>query len=367
MSRTMDNVNDNVKDHVRLGSTLRGFTLIEILLGVLILGLGLLGLASVFPLVVKQQRESQDVVLGASAGKGAESVLRGHFTLNDPSGTKGWARLSNRLVLKANQQKGTPLVWSNVLNADGSSGLNIYGSITGTPGYTPEPGSMVFWGQAVSDVTNAVIIRTSDRLLPQGPGVTPQYVWDAVPLLARTPVNDQVPEFAPLRVAVFVRRIDPGIRLGANQTVQEAIAGGGVAAIALDRNFFPTFDGSLKDGGRYATFFALKASRAAKRYGLEDAPYTVVEFNNASDAESTALRQAGQQIVDSEGNIYTVAAIPSETGASYNVQKSVVITPPLPTEIVRVLPGGGGTSAKTVEFLVSPVLPASVDVIVIRR
>ncbi|MFN9951596.1 MAG: prepilin-type N-terminal cleavage/methylation domain-containing protein, partial [bacterium] len=83
----------------------RAFTLIEVLLGVLILGLGLLGLASVFPLVVKQQRAAQDVVRGVAAAGGAEAVLRGHSVLNDPSGKKGWAPFSKELYTVASQRQ----------------------------------------------------------------------------------------------------------------------------------------------------------------------------------------------------------------------------------------------------------------------
>ena len=47
----------------------KAFTLVEVLLGIIILAVGLLGLASVFPLVVRQQREAQDTVVGVSAAR----------------------------------------------------------------------------------------------------------------------------------------------------------------------------------------------------------------------------------------------------------------------------------------------------------
>ena len=72
-------------------------------------------------------------------------------------------------------------------------------------------------------------------------------------------------------------------------------------------------------------------------------------------------------IVDTEGNVYTVVAIPDEKGVNYTSDRAVVIAPPLAPQTVKAINGGGGASAGEVQFLVSPVVPASVEVLTIRQ
>ncbi len=340
----------------------RAFTLIEVLLGVLILGLGLLGLASVFPLVVKQQRAAQDVVLGVAAAGGAEAVLRGHSVLNDPSGKKGWAPFSKELYTVASQRQSKQGLWIDTVgDSIANEKLRIYGPVS-IPGKVGEAGSFRLLGPG-STGNPEVVIYTSDRLLPQGPGVTPQYVWDAVPILASSASSAIPPEFAPLRVAVFIRRIDPGIRVGANTTLAEVISSGAAVAVAVDNDGLPTFSGQ----GNYAVPIVATPVRTHQRYGIDTAPYTVIEFNAPRPAVLVALRQVGQQIVDTEGNVYTVVAIPDEKGVNYTSDRAVVIAPPLAPQTVKAINGGGGASAGEVQFLVSPVVPASVEVLTIRQ
>jgi prepilin-type N-terminal cleavage/methylation domain-containing protein len=342
----------------------RAFTLIEVLLGVLILGLGLLGLASVFPLVVKQQRAAQDVVLGVAAAGGAEAVLRGHSVLNDPAGLKGWGPFSKELhaAARKNTSAGFQSLWTDVLEAQ-TDRLRIYGAVSKIGNKVGEAGSFRLLGASGSSGNPEVVIYTSDRLLPQGPGVTPQYVWDAVPILASPATSANPTEFATLRVAVFIRRIDPGIRVGANTTLAEVISSGNAVAVGVDNDGLPTFSGQ----GNYAVPIVATPVRSHQRYGINTAPYTVIEFNAPRPAVLVALRQVGQQIVDTEGNVYTVVAIPDEKGVNYTSDRAVVISPPLAPQTVKAINGGGGTTAGEVQFLVSPVVPASVEVLTIRQ
>ncbi len=58
------------------GAERAGFTLVEVLMAVLILGIGLLGLGAVLPAVVKQQQTSTDSILGTIAMNAAQASLR---------------------------------------------------------------------------------------------------------------------------------------------------------------------------------------------------------------------------------------------------------------------------------------------------
>jgi prepilin-type N-terminal cleavage/methylation domain-containing protein len=60
------------------------FTLIEVLIGVMVLALGLLGLGAVIPVVVRQQRQSMEAQLGLEAAKAARAYLTARPDL-DPS------------------------------------------------------------------------------------------------------------------------------------------------------------------------------------------------------------------------------------------------------------------------------------------
>ncbi|MBL9031865.1 MAG: hypothetical protein JNM80_09170 [Phycisphaerae bacterium] len=62
--------------------TLRAFTLIEVLIGILVLALGLLGLGAIIPVVVREQRLATDATLGVSVAEHAEGVLRARPALS---------------------------------------------------------------------------------------------------------------------------------------------------------------------------------------------------------------------------------------------------------------------------------------------
>lgn len=373
----------------RLG---RAFTLVEVLLGIIILAIGLLGLASVFPLVVKQQREAQDVVIGVSSGEAAEAFMRsqrGYFSpavndfvgLNAPSGKSGWGALSWALyqtALQNKQEKHGLVNWSDAFKQGAAYKTAIYGAQAESSAGNVKGALYIGSDQGTQYDT---IIKPYDRLLPMpSANVNPLFVWDIAPMLA-TPIDPSNPIALrtplPLRITVFIRRIDPGIRLPyddvtkTTMTLGDAIAQGKVLPLAVDADGMPTLNGN----GAYPGFFYPTVQTVYRRFGASGGSFNVVQFQEA--AESTALaaaRQVGQQLVDVEGNIYTVVALPDETGTDIPYQnvldRSVVIEPGIPAGYLQNTGAGikqsNVRSGRTLELLCTPHIPANVSTFLIR-
>jgi prepilin-type N-terminal cleavage/methylation domain-containing protein len=344
-----------------------GFTLVEVLLGIIILAIGLLGLAAVFPLVVKQQREAQDTVVGVASARGAEAIISANVGLNSPLTSGGWSKLSWEMYKQAfNNKDSGRMPWKNVFQQLGTINA-IYDD------------SGVFRINSDLGQQNDVVIKPADRLFPSASsGVSPLFVWDMAPALA-SPVTatalPTLPVFQPLRVTVFVRRVDPGIRVPGNKTLAQLLIDGRdgtgrtVIPVATDTDGNPTQNGL----GVYSKFLTPTVTRAHKRYGASGGAFTVIEFGNATDAELGAVRQVGQQLVDIDGNIYTVVGLPDEPDQAYTdsedqIRRSVVISPGLPTEFIQ---NSNSTSSglrwTDLQLLCTPQIPAAVTSFIVRR
>ncbi|MBL8885723.1 MAG: type II secretion system protein [Phycisphaerales bacterium] len=385
----------------------KAFTLVEVLLGIIILAVGLLGLASVFPLVVRQQREAQDTVVGVSAARAAESFLtqhQGYFDitapndmigLNTPSGKNGWGALSWAMYKTAWAKRAEDfghIRWSTLFNENNPDGQTaIYGSnaeiaagaLESAP---PIRGAMYFprYSNNALVPNKGVAIKPYDRLIPMPSANTkPIFVWDVVPMLA-TPIDisptSQITTQTtfPLRVTVFVRRIDQGIRLPYDQntkttmTLADAISQGKVLPLGSDADGMPSQNGL----GAYPEYFYPTVQTAYRRYGAESGPFNVIHFKEAASAKSlAAARQVGQQLVDTEGNIYTVVALPDETGTdipySNVLDRAVVIEPGIPTGYLQSTTSKNENksdvrTSRELELLCTPQVPAYVSTFLVR-
>ena len=72
----------NAQDSSRIRPSISqnaGFTLMEVLIALVIFAIGLIGLSAVFPVVITQQRDAQDLSMAISAGESGESILATRF------------------------------------------------------------------------------------------------------------------------------------------------------------------------------------------------------------------------------------------------------------------------------------------------
>jgi prepilin-type N-terminal cleavage/methylation domain-containing protein len=201
----------------QMTTTRHAFSLIEVMMAVLILGLGLLGLGAIMPVVVKQQRQGADWVQGTMAAQSAMATVQGNARINAEF-WRTWAQTKPNLSglippLTPAEQNFSNLIpegskwW--VLRADALTGSIALGPSRSTENFNDN----VFQKQSVQ-------IPLADRVYPTASAgvVKPNFVFDmAVRRLAPrdlTATPPVVPEGASkVQVAIFVRRVDPEIRV----------------------------------------------------------------------------------------------------------------------------------------------------------
>lgn len=311
------------------------FSLIEVLVAVLILSLGLLGLGAVFPVVIAQQRAANDATLGVATINSARSYLESRPDVN-------------------------------VMVREGAGARSGYGTWLMDPNWSPAPHLWEPWNNEVDRVTGDMMLAYGPTIYPAQIGIgdrlwpppdsqfaPPQYVWDIVGRrMAPNELDFDIDKanVGHLQLAIFVRRIDPGIRVPKGKTLLQVITGDGVTVserrvpVAVDLDGFPTFDGRV-DGGRgvYAAPIVLAVTFDPD---LRDR----ITLNDSSNSGLYPLaEQAGQRLIDNLGNIYTVV------GVDEDVADTVLIEPSIPLWV--------GTNHVTItQVLLTPQVPADVAV-----
>ena len=303
------------------------FSLVEVLISVLVLSLGMLGLGAVIPVVVRAQRIASEATLGTTAAASAEATLRVRSSIWGGS-------FAGQL---------TPQ-WLPMPSNGGSGGSDGAMRIEGLAGVAAD---------AIPQV---------ERLYPAAIGeeTTPRFVWDAA--------MRRVGAGSAIEVAVFVRPVDPGIRLERGVNLARALtdpdqpdAAGRPSdkparlASAVARQYRPTRDGV---GVAYAQPYALALTDSAfespasptRNRREDDRDRLILDFDVSTallpqssgggsapiDAGVAAelAAQVGQRLVDSEGRIYAVEGI--DRVASQSAGKLVVrIDPPVPASVER--------------------------------
>jgi len=184
----------------------RGFTLVEMLLAIGILGIGVIAIASMFPVGLTQQRRSQDAIVGPTIANNAYATLRAKISPND----FGWFGQSGGLYDPSDSNNNIididPIIFTirgdtiwrrpafflgdtTVQDQFGNSRAVSAGSIDIFAGTSPDtqtelPYNTIKYGNTAP----GIIISQDERLWPQQSGElilngvvdpqTVQYVWD---------------------------------------------------------------------------------------------------------------------------------------------------------------------------------------------
>jgi prepilin-type N-terminal cleavage/methylation domain-containing protein len=223
-----------------------GFSLIEVLIAVLVLGVGLLGLASVFPVVITQQRQASDVIMGRAASSAVRDAILtnpdivGEFASQDglldpgepdPGGTglpnngQGEVIFGQGNDFTANDVRFNPVTgfsylwegawrWGDGIHRLPASFLTDFIRDGGVRFRDPLERSLAGVPASAADLPVGARLFPRPGAFPGQAFDGPQFVWDFVPRRTAT---------GSIQLAVFVRRIDTGIRVPSGRTLSELL------------------------------------------------------------------------------------------------------------------------------------------------
>lgn len=324
--------------------TVRAFSLIEVLIAVLVLALGLLGLAAVFPVVIAQQRDAVDRTRGAIVSDAVTMLLseaknlvsfdglrRDYYFGADGSTTLGcWAGSD---LNSANmdflweptwQWEGAPANhWKDTVDdqpVSPSDALYGFGMVMVGYGATWArdcSGSNVWNGPA-----EQYDLPVTARLFPQPySGEEPQYVWDIVP--RRTREGETT---TGLELAVFIRRIDPRISVPDGFTLSDVLSSNPLMPpgkwrlpVGVDSNGRPTGNGA-EIGGAASVYSVPMAVPVEVR--SEKPTQVVLASSDSLDVSiwRSYVMVPGQTLVDNLGHVLRVVRIPDDSGSEFAVE-----------------------------------------------
>lgn len=362
--------------HLRIGSHSprhSGFSLIEVLIAVVVLAFGMLGLAAVFPAVIRGQQTATDAVQGQSAVRSAQEYVEALAALREKvTGHQADAHLAgNGVQLRR-------LGWQTIL-ADNAFSPNeewVLPIAPASPIISPWQGrgftivtrnNTDFLGRleigqprnAANGITGGIVIPVAARLFPQpytggaqnGSGsAQPKYIWDIVgrrldaglpnnTLAAQNDRDEKHLHDDKVQIAIFVRRVDASIRVpstvpagSAPFTLSDVLAGNRPdlpagarrAPVAVNVDGTPTFDGRGPAVGapNYAGFWNIYIRGIDNNFLPDNSasapPWIVFTANAGAQYPIGAsgqpdlrayFRQPGQMFVDADGIVHKVIEV----------------------------------------------------------
>ncbi len=324
----------------------RGFSLIEVLIAVMVLALGLLGVGAVFPVVIRSQRQSQDVVYGQIAARNAAAYITGRQYLVDAIRMLAYDTDQDGNIDPAPKFRATPwFVWSNKPSTKG--------------GIDPLTGDMVLPHPKPPDAaTITVKVPGYERLFPGvfTDGMNPQYIWD---LAIRRKYEGG------FQFLIVTRRIDQQIAVPEGLTLSNVLTGKNATAAqrrlatSVDAQGRPTGNGGPPGVGKYSRLRMVQINAPEM---IRDGDPSLVQVRSMIDGDdgdsgavlaySTAI---GQKLVDNLGTVYTVTGTQTDKSSKTWLR----INPPLSRSAQDTVIVDG----QAVELIMTPQVPVSVEVV----